>query len=299
MKKPASSSSSEVAPVSSSSLADLQKTLTYRIVWSVITFFASVFWLYTLVKLFVFDVDVYLIKTTAPDAVWILNYKSFVFLGLLASLFLLGVKEALSVVIYVVFFPFLVALWKLPRFLFRKKSWVLALAILNALIGFFQTFRRNLLVATLWSIAMAVAVSASDHWVLFCSSACLMMILLSVYKATFVAIFHAPPIFQTYKKMFAAVRSHLNTASLPERSFTSQAVVNLSQEEQKKWASKIEFAHPLQSSLSRCCAAAQRISEQWRKFSFWMSAFAICNIYHDNNLGSRELFAFHCRRRGI
>jgi hypothetical protein len=54
---------------------------------------AILFWTYIIVKLFFVDIDVYLLKTYYPTAVWILSYKFFIILAIVEILFLsIGIK---------------------------------------------------------------------------------------------------------------------------------------------------------------------------------------------------------------
>jgi hypothetical protein len=54
-----------------------------KVFWAVLNLAAVLFWSYAIIKIFVFDVDVYLVSFANPELVWVLNYKLLIFLGLI------------------------------------------------------------------------------------------------------------------------------------------------------------------------------------------------------------------------
>jgi hypothetical protein len=46
-----------------------------KIFWIGLDIAASLFWFYAIVKVFIFDVDVYLVSLASSDFVWLLSYK--------------------------------------------------------------------------------------------------------------------------------------------------------------------------------------------------------------------------------
>jgi hypothetical protein len=69
----------EVATQPTEPQPDVQKTI--RISWFWLDLIAISFWSYALVKVFIFDVDVYLVSQASPEFVWLLNYKLPILLG--------------------------------------------------------------------------------------------------------------------------------------------------------------------------------------------------------------------------
>ena len=51
-----------------------------KIFWVGLDLVAALFWFYAIVKIFLFDVDVYLASLGASEFVWLLNYKFLIFL---------------------------------------------------------------------------------------------------------------------------------------------------------------------------------------------------------------------------
>jgi hypothetical protein len=56
-----------------------------RLVWLVRDLLAILVWSYILVKLLIFDLDRYLLQTFWPDATWLLNFKFFIFAGVIGG----------------------------------------------------------------------------------------------------------------------------------------------------------------------------------------------------------------------
>jgi hypothetical protein len=105
---------------------------------------AVLFWSYALTKLFVFDIDVYLVTLAAPGFMWLLSYKLLIILGLLLLAMMVTRSGRLAfAVAYIALYPLIIAFWKIPKFVWKQKSWLLAFAILNSLIGFYRTFKRK------------------------------------------------------------------------------------------------------------------------------------------------------------
>lgn len=57
-----------------------------KVFWPGLDLVAILFWLYAIVKLFVIDVDVYLVSLANSDFVWLLNYKFLILVGLVSDL---------------------------------------------------------------------------------------------------------------------------------------------------------------------------------------------------------------------
>ncbi|WP_159391168.1 hypothetical protein [Streptomyces viridochromogenes] len=104
----------------------------------------SLVWLYIFVKLFIFDVDNYLIEKFLPGAGSILNYR-FLFIGGLFVLLILFSKGRRLKYLYVSFFPFVVAFWKVPKWFYKAKSWVAVFTFVNVAATAIRHLKFNLI----------------------------------------------------------------------------------------------------------------------------------------------------------
>lgn len=77
---------------------------------------ASLFWVYAVLKVFIFDVDRSLIELVAPGAGWLADFRLLAFVALLAIAAVIGRSlNAILCVVYVLFFPGVVLFWKVPQ----------------------------------------------------------------------------------------------------------------------------------------------------------------------------------------
>lgn len=113
---------------------------------------APLTWCYVPIKLTLFDIDAVALRTVAPQYLWVLDYKFFVFLGAaLLLLLILGRHEFLLLAAFVVGYPFVVILWKLPKRFYRQ--WPLTVVFLPAIVA---------AAARLWSTLLLVF--SSSPW---------------------------------------------------------------------------------------------------------------------------------------
>jgi hypothetical protein len=123
---------------------------------------APIAWLYGVVKLTIFDIDMFALHALTPQWQWILDFK---FFGLLAVavflLIFLGPKEFLTLLAYVLGYPLVVLFWKVPKLLLRR--WPLAIAFSPAVFAGITRLRTNfLLYAVLAFSALFILCSSSS-----------------------------------------------------------------------------------------------------------------------------------------
>lgn len=205
------------------------RSLGQRLRWIGLETVAFLFWLYASTKLFVFDVDVSLLDLFAPKWAWLLNYKFPILLGLIVISLIVSRSLTLGLaVLYIVFYPPIVLFWKLPRFVWKQKSWLLAFALVNAAISFFYSFKRDFIAGTLFLICIILIVTVDNQYVLFGASLLLLMIVAFAYYAAFLKAFKPSAVFETYTKVFPAVRTSIKVdgslRNLPIELMTAQQI---------------------------------------------------------------------------
>jgi hypothetical protein len=128
-----------------------------------------VFWVYALLKVFVFDIDLYLLNATAPRYSWLLNFRFFIISGAIALLLALVRRDVVIVgwLLYILFYPFILFFWHLPRLIYRQQSTPLAYAAANAAISFFRSLKYNFITAVLFLGALTVTTYSSHRYVLW------------------------------------------------------------------------------------------------------------------------------------
>jgi hypothetical protein len=107
---------------------------------------AFVIWLFIFIKILIYDIDVLAISILPRQAETFLKYKIFFILGLIAALWLfLGNRRFIRGVVYVIFYPVVVLLWKIPKMLF--KNWVLLLVFSPAIHSMITNLRMSFILS--------------------------------------------------------------------------------------------------------------------------------------------------------
>jgi len=200
-----------------------------RLRWIGLETVAVLFWLYAITKLFVFDVDVYLLDLLAPKWAWLLNYKFPILLGLIVVGMVVSRSLTLGLtVLFIVLYPLIVLFWKIPLFVWKQKNWLLAFAIVNAAISFFYSFKRDFIAGTLFLICTILIVTVDNQYALFGASFLLLIIVAFAYYAAFRKAFKPSAVFETYTKIFPAVWTSIKVdgslRNLPIGSMTAQQI---------------------------------------------------------------------------
>src|SRR4051812_2425038 len=134
----------------------------FRRFWSrrrlVLDIVASVFWLYAVLKVFFVDVD---------DAVFgnLSDYRVFFFLAVAVGLAVLLRRTGpfIAGCAYVLGFPLVIALWKLPKWLWKLRSPGAFLVTGNAIATVLGNLRRSVITVAIGMLAaLLIAVSTDD-----------------------------------------------------------------------------------------------------------------------------------------
>jgi hypothetical protein len=150
----------------------------------------SLVWVYVFLKLFVFDVDRALMEHLAPNAIAILNYRFFFLLAIIACVVLFAKKYWLPLS-YILFFPLVILLWKVPRLVYKTRSWLVLFAVINVIASFVEDFKFNFLAKTVAIFCILGILLSHSAIILIPASLALLAVLLSSYyrviRSSFVA----------------------------------------------------------------------------------------------------------------
>lgn len=128
---------------------------------------SSLLWIYLIIKIFVIDFDLLIIQKLFPDLIWLLKYKFFILIGIASILMIVMKGSFYLLVIYVIFFPFLILLWKIPKLLWKTKSWTLFLSLLNFTLTFFKNFKVNFISKSFALISFFIILISKPSFLLF------------------------------------------------------------------------------------------------------------------------------------
>ena len=143
---------------------------------------AILVWGYAITKLFIFDIDNFLLERFMPNYAWLLNYKFFIII-VITSIIWLITKNAQIILwsLFVVFYPVIIFLWRIPALILKKKSWNLAFAFTDAVIYFFKSVKNTFITTSFFLAATVIILQSSNKFLVWCSITILMIILLLVY----------------------------------------------------------------------------------------------------------------------
>ncbi|MCK5641890.1 MAG: hypothetical protein KAJ19_13890 [Gammaproteobacteria bacterium] len=203
---------------------------------------AVLFWLYTFFKLFVFDIDLYLVDKFFPNYIWLLSFKFFIIIGVIATVWLVTKNKYILIwTLYILFYPFIIFLFKLPYFIFKQKSWVLAFALINAVISFFKSIKYNFITSAIYLIALCIIIKFNNTFLLWFSVIALLVILVATYLHRFIQIFKPSTIFQIYSKMVTMLRQAPNKLFPPlEDELKNLPTKEMDNQQLEKWTQNLQ-----------------------------------------------------------
>lgn len=126
---------------------------------------AVTLWIFVLVKVVIFDIDVYLAEKYAPSFRWLLNYRFFGLLILISAILLvIGKKPFRQFFVYIIAYPFIILFWRIPKLLFR--NWALTIAFAPAIYEASSSFRFRFILATMASLSALCIILTSNPYLL-------------------------------------------------------------------------------------------------------------------------------------
>jgi hypothetical protein len=202
---------------------------------------AVLFWIYVLTKLFVFDIDVFLIDKFLPGYAWLLNFKFFILIGTVAVIWLLTKnKHILLWSLYIFFYPAVIIFWKIPSFIFKMRSWIFAFAFFNAVISFFKSIKYNFVTAAFFLVSLAIIFGFSNERLLWPAIAAVFVILSMIYIHRFILVFKPSSIFQMYIRIVSGIRKRGVSLFALDESIKTMPVTSLDQKQLEKWTSNLQ-----------------------------------------------------------
>jgi len=242
-------------PSSKLSIAGYLEKITREIV-------AIGFWFYVFVKLFILDIDQLVVNRFAPEYAWILNLKFFILIGIIAAVWLFTKnKHVLVWFLYIVFYPVIVLFWKVPYFIFKQKSWVLAVALLNSVISFFKSLKFNFIAIAFFLISVVVILIFSSPVLLWLSILSILTILLIIYVHQFSLVFRPSSIFQVHLKIFSGIRRRGTPSFALDDEIKNLPVEKLNEKQLEKWTTNLQ----LSVLFNRLCLFAAKKLQDYQK----------------------------------
>lgn len=161
---------------------------------------AATAWSFILVKVFILDVDVLILRQLAPNHAWLLNLKFFWIVGAFLAFWVLARKQTFrKTVLFVTFYPLILLVWYLPRLLFKSSTAVFL--VVFALISAFVSVKPRM---TIWFIALLSCLGillSENRYVLFICMLCVFAYLLTHLVRRVRAAFRPVTVFERINRL--------------------------------------------------------------------------------------------------
>jgi hypothetical protein len=142
---------------------------------------ALVAWIYILCRLFIFDVDRWLLEHWVSDVDSVTKYRLAGWCFLVAVSVIILRWKVLLVGVYISFFPLIVAFWKVPKAIYNRRSWLLVVAAINVAAVGLRKVGRKIVLLCVGMICVFVLTTSAWLPAVVVASALLLTILLGWY----------------------------------------------------------------------------------------------------------------------
>lgn len=143
--------------------------------------------------------------------------------------------------LYVLFFPIIILFWKIPYFIFKQKSWVLAIATINSVIAFFFSFKQALITSAIFIASSVIILKASNSYILYGSALMIMITLIITYFYRFIMIFRSSKVNDFYIDILSKSRQkNLTKQFVMDESLKNLPYSQLSEKQLEKWIQNLQ-----------------------------------------------------------
>ncbi|CRI66962.1 conserved membrane hypothetical protein [Thiocapsa sp. KS1] len=238
---------------------------------------AIVLWLYATMKVLIFDLDVWILNSFFPSYEWLLSFRLIFFFALVSAVWLwVGTRDAIVWFFYILFYPLVLLLIRLPIFILKRKSWVLALGISNAIAGFFANLRYRVVFITIFLFAFAAVAFSDTRYLLGAAALVLVILILTTYIKTFIDALKPSTIFRMYSKFFSVLHKTGRTTFSLDDEIRNIPIEELEPHQIEKWKTSLEIS----VLFNRFCLfAAKKLrsyqKSEWRMIPSVFGLFAL------------------------
>ena len=148
--------------------------------------FISLFiWIFIICKLFIFDIDNYLISHFFPTSYWLIKFKFPIILFFLCLLLLLfKPRNIFLTFIYIIGFPFVILLWKLPK-LFKHAPVFVTIIGASSLVISIKSAKIIFIISALYFISFLLIFTSTLTVIQFSAAILIFLLLLRHYSICF------------------------------------------------------------------------------------------------------------------
>lgn len=104
----------------------------------------GLFWIFLFTKIFIYDIDLFVVGQINPSWLFIFDYKFFILIGLVCFIWVsIGTNNFSKLISVILFFPFIFIFWRIPKIFWKSKSWIGVFASFGILFSFFSSAKIN------------------------------------------------------------------------------------------------------------------------------------------------------------
>jgi hypothetical protein len=197
--------------------------------------FAFGLWIYIVIKLFVFDFDVYLIDTYFPSLSWLVYFKFLLFLVLTMVYWIsVGDKNFFKAFAFILFYPFIVLFWRIPQLFIG--NWFAIIGAIGFGISFYRSLKRNYITFTLVVLSSVLIIITNKPIFLISSIIVLSSILLFHFsRRLFYSFVPSKALFLPKQAALTLLERTKNNLKLPEELRTT-TIDKYTEEQKNKWS---------------------------------------------------------------
>lgn len=170
------------------------------------TILGPVFWVYSFIQVFIFDLDRYIFTSYLPGLTFLIDYKFFVFL-LISALIAVFFKKFFLIYVYILFFPIVLLLWKIPKVIYRFRSWIVVLGLIETFSSLFYKLKNRIVINTILLFSILAIATTSAKPILMTAMLAVMGILLFVISRTVYLTFKTSVFFSFQAKAIKWLRN--------------------------------------------------------------------------------------------
>lgn len=214
-----------------------------QIINKYVEFFSISLWLYLIVKNFLFDIDIYFLEKFLPEYVGILDYK-FVFIICILAFVLALTRKKIFIVwaTYIILYPLIFLFWKVPFFIFKQKSWVLAIALINSIISSLISFKRAFIISVLYILSAIFIFSFHNKFLLYSATIVVLLTLIFIYGYRFIMIFKSSKVNNFYIALLSKVGENENRYShlVLDAGMKNLSYQQMNEKQLDKWVTNLQ-----------------------------------------------------------
>lgn len=214
-----------------------------RIYFYLKNIFAVLFWVYSIIKVFIFDIDIYFIEKVNSKYTWLINYKFLLFLGIISALWIITRKSKIVYWgLYILFFPFILVFWIIPKTVYKIGSWNFGIGTINAFLSFFKSFKYNFITFSGFIISSVIILNFNNKIVLWTSLLLIIVILIIIFVNRVILVFKPSFIYKIYSILLNKFLSSSKSTWTINTEIKELERAEMTEGQLQTWTTNLQFA---------------------------------------------------------